>query len=69
MHDFLQLCADKQALNNNYDSFAQLSNSIYKSIFHHLQLPKGRVVICTDNIVIPFDALCTDTTGQTFFIK
>jgi len=67
--DFLQFCANKQTLNNHYNSFARLSNSIYKSLFQHLQLPTGRITICTDNIVIPFDALCTDETGKHFLLN
>ncbi|MBV9962024.1 MAG: CHAT domain-containing protein [Parafilimonas sp.] len=68
LSQFLQLCANKETLNNHYDRFAQLSNSIYKKIFQQLQLPKSRVVICTDNIVIPFDALCTDASGRNFLL-
>jgi len=65
---FLRFCADKQALNNHYEAFARLSNSIYKTIFEKLQLPKGRVVVCLDNTIIPFEALCTDTTGNNFLL-
>ncbi|WP_177191836.1 CHAT domain-containing protein [Parafilimonas terrae] len=67
--NFLQLCSDKKALNNNYQSFALLSNSIYKKIFQPLQLPGGRVVICTENTVIPFGALCTDINGKHFLLN
>ncbi len=56
-------------LNNHYDLFADLSNSIYKKIFQPLQLTKGRVIICSDNIVIPFDALCTDINGKNFLLN
>jgi CHAT domain-containing protein len=69
LEQFLQLCANKQALNNHYDSFASLSNSIYNKIFEPLQLPKGRIIICSDNIVIPFDALCTDINGRNFLLN
>ena len=65
---FLQLCADKQALNNNYTSFSTLSNKIYKSLFEPLQLPRGRLVICADNFLIPFEALCTDENGKRFLL-
>ena len=65
---FLQFCANKQMLNNNYGAFSKLSNSIYQSIFSQLQLPAGRVVICTDNIVIPFEALCKDAKGENFLL-
>ena len=57
---FLQFCSDKNSLNSHYDLFASLSNSIYKSLFLPLQLPKDRIIICLDNLVIPFEALCTD---------
>lgn len=66
---FLQFCANKQALNNNYNAFAELSNSIYASLFKQLQLPKGRIVICMDNTIIPFEALCTDAKGKHFLLN
>jgi CHAT domain-containing protein len=66
---FLQLCSNKEELNNHYDVFAGLSNSIYSSIFQPLNLPKGRTIICMDNIVIPFEALCTDTKGKNFLLN
>jgi CHAT domain-containing protein len=69
LNDFIELCSNKEALNNHYNSFALLSNSIYKKIFQPLQLSKGRVIICSDNTVIPFDALCTDTSGMNFLIN
>ncbi len=69
LSSFLQLCANKEALNNNYNLFANLSNSIYKKIFQPLELQKGRVVICADNIIIPFDALCKDENGKDFLLN
>jgi len=66
---FLQFCANKEALNNHYNSFAELSNHIYKTIFEPLQLLKGRVIICGDNIIIPFDALCKDESGKSFLLN
>ena len=66
---FIKLCSDKKVLNNDYHSFALLSNSIYKKIFQPLQLPEGRVVICTENTVIPFEALCTDINGKHFLLN
>ncbi len=66
---FLQFCANKEMLNNNYSSFTQLSYSIYKKIFQPLQLPNGRTVICADNIIIPFEALCKDANGKNFLLN
>ncbi len=67
--DFLQLCANKEALMNNYSAYIKLSNSIYKKIFQPLQLPKGRIIICADAIVIPFDALYSDEAGNHFLLN
>jgi CHAT domain-containing protein len=69
LNAFIELCSNKQALNNHYNSFAALSNSLYKRIFQPLQLPAGRIIICSDNTVIPFDALCTDATGRNFLLN
>jgi CHAT domain-containing protein len=66
---FLELCSDKNSLNGHYNLFASLSNSIYKSLFLPLHLPKGRVIICLDNLVIPFEALCTDASGKNFLLN
>lgn len=65
---FLQYCSNKSLLNSDYRSFATLSNSVYKTLFQKLQLPKGRVIICSDNFLIPFEALCSDTNGKQFLI-
>ncbi len=66
---FLKFCSNKEVLNNDYTRFAALSNSIYKKIFQPLQLPKSRVIICAERIIIPFDALCTDTGGKNFLLN
>lgn len=66
---FLRFCSDKNSMNNRYNSFAVLSNSIYKNLFQPLQIPKGRVIICLDNFLIPFEALCTDTNGKNFLVN
>ena len=65
---FLQMCSNKQQLNSDYSSFATLSNSIYKKIFAGLNVPQGRVIICQDDVVIPFEALCTDIKGSNFLL-
>ncbi|HEX5152233.1 MAG TPA: CHAT domain-containing protein [Parafilimonas sp.] len=66
--EFLRLCAVKEALNNQYDFFASLSNSIYKQIFQPLQLSRGRIIICVDNALIPFESLCSDIQGKNFLL-
>jgi CHAT domain-containing protein len=65
---FLQLSSDKQALNKQYTNYAGLSHDIYKKLFELLHIPKGRVIICADNFLIPFEALATDATGKNFLL-
>ncbi len=69
INKFLQFCSSKDSLNSHHPSFASLSNSIYKNLFQQLQLPKGRVIICPDNFLIPFEALCTDADRKNFLIN
>ncbi len=68
MKIMLGMFADKQALNNRFREFAASSFGLYQQIFRPLNLPAGRVIICSDNFLIPFDALCKDVGGNHFLI-
>ncbi|HTN06911.1 MAG TPA: CHAT domain-containing tetratricopeptide repeat protein [Agriterribacter sp.] len=68
MNAFLQWCSDKQRLNNHFPSFATLAHQLYTSLFKPLQLPGGRVILCQDNFLLPFDALCKDEKGAQFLV-
>lgn len=65
---FMQLCSNKEVLNNNYASFASLSQTIYTRLFKPLQISSGNVAICSDNFFIPFEALCSDAGGKNFLL-
>ncbi|MCW3092882.1 MAG: hypothetical protein JWP81_3951 [Ferruginibacter sp.] len=71
VNQFLRYCANKDVLNNkaNYKSFVSVSNKLYKALFQPLQIASGRVVICSDNFLIPFDALYSDAEGKNFLIR
>lgn len=69
LSEVLKMCADHEVLNSHYDAFISLSNSIYTALFKPLQIQQNRVVICADNFLIPFGALCTDNTGNHFLIQ
>jgi len=69
MKTMLGLFADKQTLNNRFRDFAASSYGLYQQIFQPLNLPAGRVIICSDNFLIPFDALCKDARGNHFLIE
>lgn len=65
---FMQYCADKYRVNNNYLSFAEMANDLYKNLFLPLHLPEGRVILCPDNFLLPFEALTTDIAGKDFLL-
>lgn len=66
---FLQTCSNPQLLNNQYDRFAVQANALYGVLVKPLALPKGRVVVCSDGLVIPFEALTTDAEGRNFLVN
>ena len=66
--DFLQYCSNKQRLNNDFGGFASVSHALYKIFFEPLQIPFGRVILCQDNFLLPFDALCKDDKGKRFLV-
>ncbi len=66
--EFSRICSDEQQLKKSNNPFAFLSNSIYQTLFKPLDLPPGRVIICYDNLPIPFEALTTDAAGKNYLI-
>lgn len=68
MTAFLQWCSDKQQLNSRFPAFASLSYRLYTLLFKPLQLPPGRVIVCQDSFLLPFEALCSDDKGTSFLV-
>lgn len=66
--EFLKYCSNKQMLNNGYGNFSKLSNKLYNTLFAKLDIPFGRVILCLDNFLIPFEALTTDSAGREFLV-
>lgn len=69
MDTFMHWCSDKQQQNNHYADFAALAHQLYKILFAPLRLKGRRVVLCQDNILLPFEALCIDTKGGHFLVN
>jgi CHAT domain-containing protein/tetratricopeptide (TPR) repeat protein len=68
MEDMVRMCADKQYLNAHYSTFIGVSHRIYGFLFELLQMPKGRIVICPDDFLIPFEVLSSDPAGNHFLL-
>ena len=71
INDFLKLSSNRDLTNtkSGFKSFATLSNILYKTLFQPLQLPRGRIIICSDNFLLPFESLCSDAAGTNFLIN
>lgn len=66
---FMNWCSNKQQLNNHYSSFIALSHKLYNNFFRPLHLSPGRVILCQDNFLLPFEALCSDDGNKKFLIQ
>jgi CHAT domain-containing protein len=66
---FLHFCSDENALNTRFPDFLANANSLYKILFSPFQLPGGRVIICQDNYLIPFEALSKDAGSPDFLLN
>lgn len=66
---FNGMCKNKKSLLEKYDQFAKVSNKLYEILFQPLEIIGGRVIICPDNFILPFEALCTDKEGKNFLLS
>ncbi len=66
---FNRYCNDKQTLLSEFPSFAAVSYSLYTILFQPLQLTSERVIICTDNFALPFEALCMDPEAKKYLVS
>jgi CHAT domain-containing protein/tetratricopeptide (TPR) repeat protein len=62
-------CADENTLNKNYPEFLTRSNDLYRLLFEPFHLTPGRVIICQDNYLIPFEALSKNPVKADFLLK
>ncbi len=68
---FNYLCNNRNAIryDSDYQLFAYLSNNLYQTLFQPLHLPEGRIIICPDNFMLSFEALCSDNNGKRFLMN
>ena len=65
---FIDFCADENALNRNFPGFLSASNQLYNLLYSPFRLTGGRVIICQDNYLFPFEALTTSSAKPDFLI-
>lgn len=66
---FINTCADRQGLNNNYGYFASQAHNLYRILVKPLALPKASVIICSDGVTVPFETFTTDAGGKNFLVN
>ncbi|HEY4208112.1 MAG TPA: CHAT domain-containing tetratricopeptide repeat protein [Puia sp.] len=66
---FVNLCADENALNTGFPEFLASGSGIYRLLFAPFHLDSGRVIICQDNDLVPFEALTSSPAKADFLIR
>jgi CHAT domain-containing protein len=60
----LLLFSDGSIQNRQYELFTKKAHQFYKQMFAPLTVPKGRVIVCLDGFMLPFEALTYDEDGK-----
>ena len=67
--EILTMMADENALNKQFTKYLGLAHQFYKQFVKPLTLPKGRVVISPDGIIVPFSALSFSGTQSQYLVR
>jgi tetratricopeptide (TPR) repeat protein len=66
---FLKTCSDEGVLNTGFHDFLTSANTLYRLLFAPFGLRGGRVIICQDNYLLPFEALSKDPVKPDFLVR
>jgi hypothetical protein len=69
LNEFISYCSDGFGLNKNFPRFLIRGNRLYRQMFNPFALTPGRVIICPDNFLVPFEAFTTDSGEARFLIR
>ncbi len=67
--NILQLIANENVLNKQYSQYLSLTNQFYKQFIAPLALPKGRVIVSPDGVILPMSALSTSPTRGDWLVR
>ncbi|TAF96886.1 MAG: CHAT domain-containing protein [Cytophagia bacterium] len=68
-NEFLNLCANRAALNAQYPRYRALGYALYEQLWKPLHINTERVVIAQDGAFLPFEAFLTAPEGNEFLLK
>ncbi len=66
---FVRFCSDENALNSRFAEFLTFGNGLYRRLLEPFGLREGRVIVCQDNVLLPFEALSSDSAKADFLVK
>jgi len=66
---FVRLCSDENALNKDFSGFLASANGLYHLLLEPFRLAGGRVIICQDNDLVPFEALSSSPVKPDYLIR
>jgi CHAT domain-containing protein/tetratricopeptide (TPR) repeat protein len=66
---YIRYLSDGVLMNRNFDSFADISNQLYQTIFKNINLPVGRIIISPAGRYFPFESLVTSKGAPSYFIE
>lgn len=65
----MNMMANEDLLNKNFTQYLSLSNQFYKKYIEPLKIPKGRVIVSSDGVIVPFGALSYSATSSQWLVK
>jgi hypothetical protein len=69
LRQFARLCSDADALNRDFPGFLVSARALYQLLLEPFGLNGGRVIVCQDNGLIPFEALSSDPAKPAFLVR
>lgn len=68
-NEFLNLCANRAALNAHYPRYRALAYALYEQLWKPLNINAERVIVSQDGVFLPFEALLSQPDGSTFLLN
>jgi CHAT domain-containing protein len=66
---FVRFCSDENALNRDFPGFVRSAHELYELLFRPFAPEKGRVIVCQDSYLVPFEALSASPLSADFLIR
>jgi CHAT domain-containing protein len=68
-HEFLNLCANRAALNAQYPRYRALAYALYEQLWKPLTITDKHIIIAQDGVFLPFEALLAQPDENDFLLK